>query len=288
MLFRPNPSSGVPIYLQLMEQVKHSIETGALRPGEQLPGIRPLAEELVINPNTVAKAYRELEHEGVIELRHGAGAFVSGNARAKKLTDKLRAGQAIVAAAVEQLRARGVTDEEIRRLFEAELAGLEQDRRAPWLTRSSSKPPTCGRHYDGVEALRGLNLQVPAGSIYGFLGRNGAGKTTTIKVLLGMARPTSGRARVFGLPADAPEASVDIRRRTGFVSEDKDLYDYMTVDGDDPLHAPRSIPRWRADLEQRYLRAVRAAARTGRSRRCRAACAPSSRCCWRSAAAPNC
>jgi GntR family transcriptional regulator len=126
MLFRPNPSSGVPIYLQLMEQVKHGIETGALRPGEQLPGMRPLAEELVINPNTVAKAYRELEHEGVIELRHGAGAFVSRNAGAKKLTDKLRAGQATVAAAVEQLRGRGVTDEEIRRMFEAELAGLSR------------------------------------------------------------------------------------------------------------------------------------------------------------------
>jgi GntR family transcriptional regulator len=124
MLFRPNPSSGVPIYLQLMEQVKHGIETGALRPGEQLPGIRPLAEELVINPNTVAKAYRELEHEGVIELRQGAGAFVSGNAGAKKLTDTIRAGQGIVADAIEELRARGVTDEEIRRLFEAELAGL--------------------------------------------------------------------------------------------------------------------------------------------------------------------
>jgi GntR family transcriptional regulator len=123
ILLRPNPSSGVPIYLQLMEQVKHAIETGALRPGEQLPGIRPLAEELVINPNTVAKVYRELEHEGVIELRHGAGAFVSGNAGAKKLTDKLRAGQTIVAAAVEKLHARGVTSEEIRRLFEAELAG---------------------------------------------------------------------------------------------------------------------------------------------------------------------
>jgi GntR family transcriptional regulator len=124
MLFRPNPSSGVPIYLQLMEQVKHGIETGALRPGEQLPGIRPLAEELVINPNTVAKAYRELEHEGVIELRQGAGAFVAGTAGAKKLTDTIRAGQAVVADAIEKLRARGVTDEEIRRLFEAELAGL--------------------------------------------------------------------------------------------------------------------------------------------------------------------
>jgi len=126
MLLRPNPSSGVPIYLQLMEQVKHSIETGALRPGEQLPGIRPLAEELVINPNTVAKAYRELEHEGLVELRQGAGAFVSMGARAKKLTDRLRAGQTVVASTVERLRARGVTDEEIRRLFEAELAGLRR------------------------------------------------------------------------------------------------------------------------------------------------------------------
>jgi GntR family transcriptional regulator len=124
MLFRPNPSSGVPIYLQLMEQVKHSIETGALRPGEQLPGIRPLAEELVINPNTVAKAYRELEHEGIIELRQGAGAFVAGTARVRQATDKLRGGQTIVAAAIERLRARGITDDEIRRLFEAELAGL--------------------------------------------------------------------------------------------------------------------------------------------------------------------
>jgi GntR family transcriptional regulator len=125
MIFRPNPSLGVPIYLQLMEQVKHAIETGALRPGEQLPGIRPLAEELVINPNTVAKAYRELEHEGVIELRHGAGAFVSGQAaKGKKVADALRTAQPIVAAAVERLRDRGLSDEEIRRLFEAELAGL--------------------------------------------------------------------------------------------------------------------------------------------------------------------
>ena len=126
MLFRPNPSSGVPIYLQLMEQVKHGIETGALRPGDQLPGIRPLAEELVINPNTVAKAYRELEHEGVIELRHGAGAFVSTSPRAKKTTEKAIAGQSAVTAVIEKLRKSGMTDEEIRRLFEAELAGLNK------------------------------------------------------------------------------------------------------------------------------------------------------------------
>jgi GntR family transcriptional regulator len=130
MLLKPNPSSGVPIYLQLMEQVKHAIETGAVRPGEQLPGIRPLAEELVVNPNTVAKAYRELEHEGVIELRQGAGAFVSDKAPTKKDADRLRAGQAAIAAALDKLRARGVTDDEIRRLFEAELARNAQERRS--------------------------------------------------------------------------------------------------------------------------------------------------------------
>jgi GntR family transcriptional regulator len=123
MLFRPNPSLGVPIYLQLMEQVKHAIETGALRAGEQLQGIRPLAEELVINPNTVAKAYRELEHQGIIEIRHGAGAFVSEKALGRKLVDKLRAAQPVVANAVRHLRSAKLTDEEIRRLFEAELAG---------------------------------------------------------------------------------------------------------------------------------------------------------------------
>jgi len=129
MLFRPNPSLGLPIYLQLMEQVKHAIETGALRPGDQLPGIRPLAEELVMNPNTVAKAYRELEREGVIDLRHGSGAFVSQNARARKWGETLREAQTLVAGTVGRLRDRGISDEEIRRLFEAALASAKGGRR---------------------------------------------------------------------------------------------------------------------------------------------------------------
>ncbi len=109
------------------------------------------------------------------------------------------------------------------------------------------------KQYDDVEALRGLNLRVPAGSIHGFLGRNGAGKTTTIKILMGMCRPTGGAARVFGLAADDPKASVEIRRRTGFVSDDKDLYDYMTVSEMIRFTAP-FFPKWRADLEERYVR----------------------------------
>src|SRR3954468_18702852 len=84
--------------------------------------------------------------------------------------------------------------------------------------------------YGAVEAVRGLDLRVAAGSICGFLGRNGAGKTTTIKILLGMARPTRGSALVFGERADSPQAGVEIRRRVGFVSEEKDLYGSMSVD----------------------------------------------------------
>ena len=107
--------------------------------------------------------------------------------------------------------------------------------------------------YDGVEALRGLNLHLPAGSICGFLGRNGAGKTTTMKTLLGMARPTSGQARVLGLAADSPQASLEIRRRSAFVSEEKELYSYMTVDEIIRFTA-ELFPRWRDDLQERYLR----------------------------------
>lgn len=130
VLLKPNSSSGVPIYLQLMEQVKHAIETGALKPGEQLPSIRPLAEELVMNPNTVAKAYRELEHEGVIELRQGAGAFVSHNGPTLQVAERLKAAQALVAQGIQRLRERGITDEEIRRLIEAELARNAGERRS--------------------------------------------------------------------------------------------------------------------------------------------------------------
>src|SRR5262245_10171079 len=109
------------------------------------------------------------------------------------------------------------------------------------------------KRYQTVEALRGLDLRVPAGAIFGFLGRNGAGKTTTIKILLGMVRPSGGRATVFGLAADDPASSVEIRRRTAFVSDEKDLYDSMTVDEMIRFTAG-SFAKCRSDPEQQSLR----------------------------------
>ncbi len=121
MLLKPNPASGLPIYLQLMEQVKHSIATGALRPGDQLPGIRRIAEDLVINPNTVAKALRELEHEGVLEVRHGAGAFVAEHKQDGRHSQRTARAIEIIREAISRLEKLGLVADEIRRLFEGEL-----------------------------------------------------------------------------------------------------------------------------------------------------------------------
>ena len=122
MLFRLNQSSGVPVYIQLMEQAKHAVATGALRPGDQLPAIRKLAGDLVINPNTVVRAYRELEHEDIIELRQGAGAFISESISERSLD--MRKGQRVVQLAMERLKSLGLGEEEIRRLVENELTVL--------------------------------------------------------------------------------------------------------------------------------------------------------------------
>ena len=70
-------NDGVPIYQQIVNQVKHLVAAGRLDPGEEIPPIRVLAQQLVVNPNTVARAYLELEREGVVHKRHGAGTYVA-------------------------------------------------------------------------------------------------------------------------------------------------------------------------------------------------------------------
>ena len=131
MLFRLNSQGGQPLYLQLMQQIRHAVETGVLKRGDQLPGIRTLAEELVVSHNTVAKAYSELEHEGVLELRHGSGAFIAAKGGTKSRSEKVRVAQERVRALVESLQREGLSVDEIHRLFEAELfypAQLESER----------------------------------------------------------------------------------------------------------------------------------------------------------------
>jgi GntR family transcriptional regulator len=77
MQLRISDQDGVPIYVQLMNQIKYLVASGRLKAGEQLPPVRKLAEQLLVNPNTVARAYRELESEGLVISRQGSGVFVS-------------------------------------------------------------------------------------------------------------------------------------------------------------------------------------------------------------------
>jgi GntR family transcriptional regulator len=79
MYLKIDPSSGVPIYLQIIEGVKLSIAAGVLKPDDQLPSVRQLAQDVRVNPNTVAKAYNEMERDGIIQTRRGEGTFVSSD-----------------------------------------------------------------------------------------------------------------------------------------------------------------------------------------------------------------
>ena len=121
MIFQINRSAAQPVYLQVVQQVRHAVETEVLLPGEQLPGIRALAQSLVVSPNTIAKAYSELEHEGLLELKHGSGAYVSVRRRSKSRAEKVRLAQDRIREVLEALLEDGLTVEEIHRMVEAEL-----------------------------------------------------------------------------------------------------------------------------------------------------------------------
>jgi len=105
--------------------------------------------------------------------------------------------------------------------------------------------------YGDIRAVGGINLTVPHGSIYGFLGRNGAGKTTTIKMLLGLVRPTAGSARVLGM--DVRNEHIAILQRTAFVSEKKNLYPRMTPS--ELVRFSRGFyPTWSDTAVEKYAR----------------------------------
>jgi ABC-2 type transport system ATP-binding protein len=109
------------------------------------------------------------------------------------------------------------------------------------------------KYYSDFCAVDRLNLNVPQGSICGFLGQNGAGKSTTIKMLLGMVQPSSGQGTILGYDIRDEKQSVEIRKRVAYVAEDKRLYDYMTVGQIIKFTRP-FFESWQTDLEQQLLK----------------------------------
>src|SRR5881296_1392520 len=88
--FQINPHSGVPVYRQMIDQVKYYVASDALKAEDQLPSIRELAQALAINPTTVVRVYSELEREGVVEMRHGKGAFITASGRRMSAAERDR------------------------------------------------------------------------------------------------------------------------------------------------------------------------------------------------------
>jgi GntR family transcriptional regulator len=135
MLFHVNFKSGKPPYLQLADQVKAAAAAGALQPGEPLPSIRPLAEQLRLNRNTVAKAYAELEAQGIIETAAGKGCFLKANNTPFRQEVRHRLLTADIDAAVIQAHNLQVSRDVFVKLVHQRLDHFEQQR-----AEASQKP----------------------------------------------------------------------------------------------------------------------------------------------------
>ena len=125
MFFELNFSSGKAAYLQIVEQVKMAAASGALRAGESLPGIRPLAERLRINRNTVSKAYSELERQGVVEHRPGRGCFVREQSSPLKSSVRKEMLQDVIDAAIVQAHHLQVSKEEFLKAVKERLGAFQ-------------------------------------------------------------------------------------------------------------------------------------------------------------------
>ncbi len=110
--------SGIPLYVQLIEQIKHALAVGTLSPGDPLPTVRELASELSIAPNTIVKAYNELQRMGLIESRPGRGTVVVGEAEETLRAQQIEALKQRLSALVRDASSLGLSAEEVRACFE--------------------------------------------------------------------------------------------------------------------------------------------------------------------------
>ena len=113
-----DPNSHVPIYQQIVDHVRRAVAAGVFRPGESIPSLRAMALELVVNPNTVQRAYELLEREGLIEARKGLGMFVTANGVASALSDSEAAVRATFADGIRAGQAANMGEPQIRSAFE--------------------------------------------------------------------------------------------------------------------------------------------------------------------------
>jgi GntR family transcriptional regulator len=120
-----SPHDGVPIYLQIVNQVKYLVASGRLSAGDELPPIRVLAERLLVNPNTVARAYRELEAAGVVEKRRTAGTYVSDQGSPLARKERVKILTERIDALLAEAQQMGIAFEDVVKIAERRYAALE-------------------------------------------------------------------------------------------------------------------------------------------------------------------
>lgn len=127
MLFRIQPNNGIPIYDQVVRQVKFGVAAGAIVPGELVPSVREMAKQLAINPNTVSRAYRQLQDDEVLEQIRGTGLQVAQDAKKLCRTERSELVRERLRGVLSEARRGGLSDEEITKIFNSELKSLNRD-----------------------------------------------------------------------------------------------------------------------------------------------------------------
>ena len=136
MFFAVDPSNGVAIYLQIVRQIKFAIAEKTLRPGQLLPSVRQLSKQLTVNPNTVTRAFQELQADGLIETLRGRGAVVCKGAVQQCQKDRKTIIAHRIGGVLAEALHGGLTSEEIRKIVEKQLVSLERT-----VTTVASVPP---------------------------------------------------------------------------------------------------------------------------------------------------
>ena len=234
--FHLDGRSGVSPYQQLVQQVRNALRLDLLREGDQLPTVKDVVGSLAINPNTVLKAYRELEHEGLVAARPGVGTFVT-RTPGRRVARGARSAPPRPPALADQGAPCRAGRGEHRGVVQHHLSWcLPGGHSVSTVLRADG----LGKKYRRRWALSDCTLDVPAGKVVGLVGPNGAGKTTLLNLAVGLRTPTTGTIEVLGgRPADGP----DQLARVGFVAQDTPTYAGLTVDEHLRLGAHLN-PRW--------------------------------------------
>ena len=253
-----------PISKQIVDAVRMKIATGELEPGDQLPSVRGLAQQLTINPNTVAKAYAELATEGWLESRQGLGLYVATPRQRLSEAERERRLDDAIGRFINDVIALDYPPDEVQARLVVRISRpcAQEDR----LTRPDSTPDArtnpettmsdttarpdseyvietraLSKRYGRKLALDHLDLRIPRGRIHAIVGANGAGKSTLFRILLGFLPPTAGEARILG--RDSQQLTPADRSRIGFVNEEHTLPGWMRVSQVGAMQR-RQYPRW--------------------------------------------